>query len=228
MVKLKPSTGSQSLGFFGGSFDPVHIAHVELAAAVQVALGLDEVYLLPCHIPPHKPGLQATALQRIKMLELALAQFKGLKPDARLQLDTREIHRQGASYTRDTVEELRREFGPEASLHFVIGWDSWQNFTSWYEWQDILSLVNLVLLKRPGYEEELPDVQRSLMRENLIDAADASQYPSGKISVVDTVYMAHASREIRDLLAHGENTRDLLYSSVEDYISQQQLYRTVR
>lgn len=128
---------------FGGTFDPVHRAHISCARAVSRALGGAQVHLLPNAVPPHRPQPAASPAQRLAMLELAVADHPALAVDAR------ELQRSGPSWTIDTLEELQRET-PERPCVLVIGADSHATFDSWHRWQDYARLCHLVVVPRPG------------------------------------------------------------------------------
>ena len=89
------------IGFFGGSFDPIHYGHLRMARAVKQELGLSHLFLMPCKAPVHKNGLKFTTQQRLNMLHLAVDEFSDL------QIDTREIDRKSASWTIDTLKEIK-------------------------------------------------------------------------------------------------------------------------
>ena len=99
---------------YGGTFDPVHHGHLRLALEVSERLGNVPVSLVPCHVPPHRGETGATAAQRLRLLELAIA------GEARLRIDDRELRREGASYTADTLRQLRNELGADVPLVMVV------------------------------------------------------------------------------------------------------------
>src|SRR5918912_76456 len=110
-------SASPPLGVFGGTFDPIHYGHLELAREVREALGLSEVLMVPAGDPPHRAAPVAPAIHRLAMVELALAEYPGLAADAR------EVVRRGRSYTVLTLQELRRE-RPFQSLALILGADA--------------------------------------------------------------------------------------------------------
>ena len=118
----------KSIGVYGGSFDPVHFGHLRCALEVRRQLGLDELRFIPSGDPPHKADPRASASDRIKMLDLAIARSPGLI------IDSREIERKTTSYTIDTLEEIKNEY-PDASLTLVIGTDQFSVFDTWHRWQ---------------------------------------------------------------------------------------------
>src|SRR5690554_3923091 len=99
---------------YGGTFDPIHHGHLRLALEVSDALAVDRVHLVPCHIPPHRGDTGATSAQRLELIRLAIA------GEERLRVDDRELQRAGASYTADTLRQLRQELGAEAPLVMVV------------------------------------------------------------------------------------------------------------
>ena len=132
------------IGIFGGSFDPVHIAHLAVAEAAAEQLGLDEVRFVPTAIQPFKPeGHHADAEHRVAMLRLALNGRPGLV------LDLREVERGGISYTVDTLTDLRREF-PSDELFLLIGADTACDLPRWRDADKLGELVQIVAMSRVG------------------------------------------------------------------------------
>src|SRR5690554_8106228 len=120
---------------YGGTFDPIHHGHLRLALEVSDALAVDRVHLVPCHIPPHRGDMGATSAQRLELIRLAIT------GEDRLRVDDRELQRAGASYTADTLRQLRQELGAEAPLVMVVGTDSFAGFDRWQDWQQIPELA---------------------------------------------------------------------------------------
>lgn len=142
---------SQPVIVFGGTFDPVHRAHISAARKVSRVLNGAPVRLLPNAVPPHRPQPGANAEHRLAMLQLACADH----PE--LTVDDRELSRQGPSYTLDTLRELRR-LEDSAPLILVLGADSFANLQHWHQWQAFPALCHLVVLPRPGAMAPAPDV----------------------------------------------------------------------
>ena len=128
---------------YGGTFDPVHTGHLAIARAVRDALHVD-VHLLPAADPPHKGPTHADAMQRARMLELAVGDEAGLI------VDQRELRRAGPSYTVDTLRELRAEFGPHAPIVWMVGGDSVFGLDTWHEWRALFEYGHVLAIDRPG------------------------------------------------------------------------------
>lgn len=131
----------QRVGMFGGAFDPPHWAHRALAETALKQLGLDVLHVLPTGHAWHKTRVLSSAADRVAMCHLA---FDDL---ARVKIDEREIHREGPSYTADTLHELQHEY-PGAQLFLVLGADQLLAFRSWIRWQEVLSLATLAVANR--------------------------------------------------------------------------------
>ena len=211
---------------YGGSFDPVHNAHLHILRYVNETLKPRTLCVIPCHQPPHKAGLYASNDDRLAMLRLALDEL----PKA--IIDERELQRDTLSYTYDTVCEYRREHGGKVSLCFIIGGDSWLDFTSWHRWQEILAYVNLLVLKRPNsvQKEGLEASHRELnayFNEHKIAAADLQYFPCGKVAMLENAELDIASKKIRELLRTGSSEfNSYLPRSVVQYINSRGLYRS--
>ena len=129
------------IGFFGGSFDPVHYGHLKTACAVKEELGLEQLFLMPCKAPVHKNTLQFSHQQRLQMLNLAITEFN------ELQLDSREIDQQSASYTIDTLKQIKMDY-PNEKIFLIIGEDSFNTLETWKDYQQLSDYAQLVVLPR--------------------------------------------------------------------------------
>ncbi|MEO4009325.1 nicotinate (nicotinamide) nucleotide adenylyltransferase, partial [Chromobacterium piscinae] len=155
------------VGVFGGTFDPVHHAHLRMARAFADELALDEVRLIPAGQPYHRQeGPRASAAQRLDMVKLAIA------ADARLTVDEREIRRHRPAYTVDTLRELRAELGAAAELWFLVGGDSLAALSSWKDWRELFRLANLAVAMRPGFDPAAlpPEVRQEWQARQVSDS----------------------------------------------------------
>ncbi|KAA0445915.1 MAG: nicotinate (nicotinamide) nucleotide adenylyltransferase [Candidatus Thioglobus sp.] len=129
------------IGFFGGSFDPVHYGHLKTAVAIKKELAIDELFLLPCKEPVHKNDLHFSNKQRLEMLNLALVEFD------ELQIDSREMDRKSASWTIDTLKEIKANY-PNKKIFLIIGADSFATLNTWKDHQQLGKYAQLVVLPR--------------------------------------------------------------------------------
>ena len=133
------------IGIFGGSFDPVHKAHVKSALEVREEFYLDEIIFVPLKKPVHKAECSASPEDRVKMLSLAIGDYSFFS----ISLD--EIQRETASYTVETLSRYREKF-PESELYFITGSDSFNTFDSWRNPERIVQLAKIIVLNRPGFD----------------------------------------------------------------------------
>jgi len=137
------------VAIYGGTFDPVHNGHIEVARRVLQLFELDEVIFVPASVPPHKRNANITsAFHRFAMLALAT------EADQRLLVSTIELDAPAQPYAVETVERMRSALSAETELFFLMGADSWLEIRSWHQWQRLLSLCNFIVVTRPGYEFE--------------------------------------------------------------------------
>ena len=210
----------QKLGIFGGTFDPIHYGHIELARCMRDQLQLDEVRLIPTGLPPHRPMPPVSPAQRLAWVKAALVGEKGLVAD------DREVRRDGFCYTFDTLREIQLE-NPQALLVWLIGADSWHNLPTWYAWRELLDLGHLLIAARPEYAIEAensrlsPDLAEEFARRHVI--ANTNTLSQGKISLLSSPLLPVSSTQVRDLLSRGEDVSAL--TPVSGLLGQSGLYR---
>jgi len=209
-------------GILGGTFDPIHYGHLELAREVADAAHLNGVDLVPAGDPPHRGAPAASARQRLAMVELALAGYPGLRVDAR------EIYRPGRSYTVVTLAELRRE-RPDEALALILGADAFLELPTWHRWRDLFSLAHIIVVARPGtaFDGALPPALAPEWQQRLAPApiALAAAFAGAIVKIAITPRPISASA-IRAALARGDLTavRGLLPPPVLAYIERNRLY----
>ena len=189
------------IGLFGGAFDPPHCAHVAIAKAALDQLSLDELRVLPTGVAWHKSRPLSSAADRLAMVRLAFAQLP------RVVIDEREIKREGASYTIDTIDALLQE-QPGAELFLVMGADQWAAFTTWRQWQAIADKAHLCVADRPDQTDSGPQAQLPVHRLRL---------PAMAIS-------ATAIRQQLSLASGSPDMGGLLPDPVARYICDHRLY----
>lgn len=203
------------VGLLGGTFDPVHYGHLDLAEAARVRLGLDEVWFVPAGHPPHREMPGASAAHRFAMLALALAGRQHMR------LSDIEMGVDGPTYTIDTLDRLEAHHPALAGRFcFVIGADAFAEIRTWREWTRLLDRCRFAVVARPGYRVEelparLPDIAHR-MSDSPADDAD--------IVLIDAVTRAISATALRDALTRGEDVSTLLPAAVAEYAVREQLY----
>ena len=195
-------------GLFGGTFDPPHMGHLVMAEAARSQLGLHEVIFMPAAQPPHKQGKKICATeQRVAMVRHAIADNEDFT------LSTFEASRKGPNYTTETMRLLREEWGDRVELFFIMGLDSLVDLPLWYKPQQLIELVKLAVIARPGYHADMDTLERLLP------------------GISKRVFFAHApligisSTDIRKRVQEGKSIRYLVPRGVEQYIEEWGLYR---
>jgi nicotinate-nucleotide adenylyltransferase len=186
------------LVLFGGSFDPVHKGHLEVARAAADRFTLDRVLFIPAAHPPHKHGAtRAPFADRLRMIELAIAGEPRFEA-SRLEEFTER------SYSIDTIERVRSMRSDSGELFFLIGADAFAEIRTWHRWRDVAGAVRFIVVSRPGATYDIPE--------------------GVAVKRIDDVSLFVSSSEIRRALAAGEHP-GVLPLGVFDYIRSHQLYR---
>lgn len=203
---------------YGGTFDPVHNGHLHAAATVCDALGLNQLQLVLSARPSHREHTGASIEQRWDMLQLACGE------DPRFVPDDREIRRNGPSYTVETLEALRAVH-PVEPIAWLIGWDAYRLLTSWYRWQRVTELTNLIVVHRPGHLSALDDDMLEFTRQHRVAALRGEK--SGSVLILEQEMLAISAAQVRELFVSGKMADHLLPGTVATYIRQHNLYGVV-
>ncbi|MBB5673559.1 nicotinate-nucleotide adenylyltransferase [Xanthomonas arboricola] len=219
-----PIPQSQLHLYYGGTFDPVHLGHLAIACAARDELGA-LVHLVPAADPPHRPAPGATAAQRARMLELALADTPGLA------LDSRELQRasrdHAPSYTVDTLRALRAELGPTTPIAWLLGADAFVGLSSWHQWEDLFELAHFVIAARPGTPLDLADAPQLAAAVQGRWAAKAGELgisPAGRLWSLQQPLRGESASAVRSRIAGGGDWQALLPASVAAFIAHEGLY----
>ena len=186
------------LAIFGGTFDPIHNAHLAVAREATARFQLDRVWLIPAEKPPHKKGVtHAPYEDRFHMVELACLGEPKFEA-SRLEEGS------GGSYSIDTIEKVRAHLSPGDALFFVIGADAFAEIESWRRWQDVVRAVEFIVVSRPGHRYSVPR--------------------GANVHRLETVDLPVSSSEIRRRLAAGDQSVEVP-AAVLEYIHARGLYR---
>lgn len=212
------------VAFYGGSFDPVHVGHIAVAHALTNLFSLDEFVLVPAFHAPHKPDRTPTsAIHRYAMLALAT------NNEPKIHVSTMEIDLPARPFTIETLGRIRDRL-PNIELFFVMGADSWQDITTWREWEKVLLMSNHIVVTRPGYPIRFDHVTDAV-RQRIVDFRGTAP-PVGydkmddRIFFTDAVNIDISATQIRNMAANGSSAwKADLPEEVAKYVEKYDLYR---
>lgn len=212
-----------NLIIYGGTFDPIHNGHINTAINIQNHFNFERFIFLPCKDPLLKNAAQASAIQRVDMIELALAYQD---PAKHFSIDLTEINRDSPSYMVNTLEHFREIYGKELAITLIMGNDTFSQLPQWHHWQDILGLTNLLVINRAGYEEQdRPEVMNNLLiKHETKDELAISQQAHGLILRFDAGHYNFSSSWVREQLREKNDLRSFVPEVVLQYIQQNNLY----
>ena len=203
------------IGIYGGTFNPVHYGHLRTALEVKELFGLAQLRLIPCRLPPHRQQPNVDGEQRLKMLQLAIADT------AELQIDRRELDRAGPSYMIETLQSVRTE-NPQSSLILFIGTDAFAGLESWHHWQQLFDVAHVVVMTRPSYN--ISDLSDFFHQRLYTNRQQLQQQKVGGLYFQAVTALDISATAIRNLIADGRNPKFLLPDPVIAYIRHHQLY----
>lgn len=190
-----------TVGIFGGSFDPPHVAHLIVAETIREQCAFDQIWWMPAYQPPHKTDdVQTPPRHRLAMTHAATQDHPSFHVSAL------EVEREGLSYTVDTLR-LLQERHPQIIFTLIVGGDSWADFDDWHRPSDIIRLAPLVVYPRPGAE-----------------ALTVPQAYEGRVHIAEAPLLEVSSTIIRARCRDGRSIRYLVTEPVRDYIRDQGLY----
>lgn len=197
------------IGVMGGTFDPVHTAHLVIAEAVREAFRLELVLFIPAANPPHKQGREVTAAyHRLMMTQLAVCS------NPYFHVSKQEMERRGPSYSLLTLRELHEQYGEDSEFYFITGSDTINELYTWYHIQELLRSCHFVGTTRPGTFMDMDDLERQF-----------GHIARERIHFLTVPELEISSTDIRQRIRMGRSIRYLVPQAVEEYIVKEGLYR---
>jgi nicotinate-nucleotide adenylyltransferase len=221
----------KQIAFYGGSFDPIHCGHLTIARRLTKSFDLDEFVFVPAFHAPHKKRKKPTsAFHRFAMLALAA------NDEAKIKVSKMELEVPEKPYTIETLTRLKNDL-TDAQIFFVMGADSWQEITTWREWEKVLTIVNIIVVTRPDYEIGFSHVTEEI-KERIVDLrgeipAKAQRRKDIKyietkdrIFITDAVQIDVSATEIRQKIReNAADWREDVPEEVAKYIEKYQIYK---
>jgi len=217
-------------GLFGGTFNPVHQGHLRAAVEVREGFELEEIFLIPAALPPHKiPGEVADAGDRLHMLKLALEDTAGLS------VSDVELKRSGPSYTIDTVNYFKSALPEKSQIYLIVGLDAFLEIDSWKSYEELLVQVPIIVINRPKTDrrsssvgwELMDDYLKSNISEDYKFSELQSCYLAGDkqpIYIFEVTALDISSTRIRSLIKEGRSIRYLVPRKSAEFINSRGLY----
>jgi nicotinate-nucleotide adenylyltransferase len=214
----------QRIALYGGTFDPVHLGHLDVARKVCELFEIEKVLFIPAQVAPHKLGRAVSApIHRYAMLALAT------QGEPSLAISPFEIEAPDRRYTVNTLKHFVGTLGETSDLFFVMGADSWTEITTWRDWKNLLTMVNHIVVTRPGYDVQGPPE----MKDRIVDLRSRTNWNSvvdsaePKIFLTDAVMKDVSATQIRLLASEGrfDELTQFVSAPVTQYIQKYALYR---
>jgi nicotinate-nucleotide adenylyltransferase len=220
----------QRIGVYGGTFDPIHNGHLQVATAILENFALDQLLFVPAFVPPHKRGQKISpAHHRYAMLALAT------EHEARMLISTIELEAPARPYTIETLGQLQMQY-PGTQLFFVMGMDSFRDVTLWYAHERLLTEFSIIVATRPGYRahehatENMAAHLAPMLQPRVIDLRGGlppapAQLAAPHTFITDYVAVDVAATGIRQAVQAGQILENLVPPAVADYIAKYRLYQ---
>ena len=229
MSELSGDSNGKPLGVFGGTFDPVHFAHLRLAEEAADSLDLAQVRWIPAGLPACRETPQVGAAQRLEMVRLAIAGNPRFEVDS-AEVDASLVDDARPSYTVETLERLRETqgCGAQRPLVLLVGADAFAGLTRWHRWQSLVDLAHIAVAYRPGFPvdaESLPGALAGVYRQRFnVDPAALAAAPAGAIVSFAMTQLDISATKIRALLSKRHSVRYMLPDALVAYIQDHHLY----
>ena len=219
------------IGLFGGTFNPIHRGHLWAASEVIKRFNLDQIFLIPAALPPHKtPGQVARAEARLEMIHLAIADLCGLT------VSDVELNRPGPSYTIDTIRHFKYTLAQDARIYLIMGLDAFLEIHTWKSHQDLLEQIAVIVMARPvqdhsdarqGWRILESYLKSTLSADYQFDTARACYTLEGKqpVHICDIKALDISSTKIREKVKRKQSIENFVTPEVADYIRLKGLYK---
>ncbi len=215
----------ETIGLFGGTFDPIHCGHLKAASEIRRRTGLGRILFIPSYLPPHKAaGGAASPADRLRMVEIAVRRRAGF------EASPLEVEARGRSYSILTLRQVRR-LNPGARLFFILGVDAFLDIGTWHEHEKVLRECFFLVMARPGFDlEQARDVLGGRLRDRIGPLAgagplDGAAPPRRRVLLVPIRALDVSSTEVRERIRRGRPLTGLVPPAVAAYIREHQLYR---
>ncbi len=213
----------KNIGLFGGTFNPIHFGHLRAAEEIREACDLAEVIFIPSCYPPHKKKIDIPADLRLEMVRLAIQE------NPRFSASDVELQRSGKSYSIETIQHFRQNFGARVSLYFLIGLDAFLEINTWKEYASLFESCNFVIMSRPGLEkkfssEHLPielarDFCYDIRKNGYVHRSGFLVFPK-EVTALDI-----SSTRIRQNFKERRSVTYLLPAAVEEFVRSHKIYQ---
>ena len=208
---------SDTIGIFGGAFDPIHKGHIKSIQDINKLVNFSELKIIPCNIPALKGETVASKEERFQMLKLVFDN------DDNIKIDPCELEKEGVSYTVDTLEDLSERSKPNQHFSLIMGLDAFINLTSWKNYERILELSSLIVLKRPNYVLDQEYLKQ--FKGNITDELDVFLNSMGKIIFFTLSQLDISSSQIKKSIRDGESFGENLDPKVINFIKDKLIYK---
>lgn len=208
------------IGLLGGTFDPVHLGHLDVALAALQTLSLERVIFIPVHVPPHRALPQASGVDRLAMVSLAI------QDNPKFEASTIELDSAGPSYAALTIDRYLANGHQPQDLCFIAGVDAFSGVTKWYGYPALLDRCHFAVVSRPGFPATAVRAQMPEFAERMIDVKDRYQTSARtSIFLIDAPTAPVSSTDVRASIDCGASLVGLVPDSVAGYIDAHRLYR---
>ena len=210
---------ARRIGLLGGTFDPIHCGHLDLATVAHAAIGLTQVVVIPANVPPHRPKPLTSSFHRFAMVALAVAGRPGWRAS------DLELRHEAPSYTATTLRRFRERGYHANELFFLIGADAFRDIGTWRDFPAILDLAHFAVVSRPRHPVTALREQLPALAARMVDAVDGVIPEQPSIILVNGLTADVSSTEIRAAFARGERVDGEVDPRVQQHIEHHGLYR---
>jgi nicotinate-nucleotide adenylyltransferase len=211
---------AQRIGLLGGTFDPIHAGHLDLAVAAQKALALTQVLVIPANVPPHRAKPLTSSFHRFAMVSLCVAGRQAWRAS-----DV-ELRHESPSYTSTTLRRFHERGYAPTELFFLIGADAFADIEMWRHYPRIMDRAHFAVVSRPGHPVDALPARLATLAARMVRPGDGRLAASPSIILIDAPTADVSSTAIRQRLAEGMPVTGMVDPRVEQHIEQHGLYRS--